>query len=458
MCVPLVDSGAASEHSQPMSNVSLARRAPIWVRSLMCLPLLVLPLACASEGGQTGDEFGSTAGDTGAIDNSRIKVELVDDEVHVTGRAGAVPDGATLQIKDIDSGEVIEVEADDDGSFDAVVDGDADGTYEVRVKGKSSIPAAVVSGEDAPSPEEEDAGSDDPVPNPTDTGSTPTQPDPTTEPTTDPTTEPTNPNVEPPPDPTTEPPDPTDPPSIDGGAVPEPLSEEEARAQFEAYVAENSSCSDDSECAILSPGCPLGCVAYVNASSEDEAKALAQSLVQQVENQCDYDCEAFGVAACLDGQCGERPEGTPMDPPQLCEATGGTWVDSTCGAYRCGEPTNLDCASGGCDCGPTGIFGSEGCEEAAECSDGLELTLVDEDFAYPTAPYLECAVDDDCTYAINSCSQCCTYSAVSADMAETYAENRAEVCEGYQGGVCDCEAREIDVACFEGACTIVEAQ
>jgi len=44
------------------------------------------------------------------------------------------------------------------------------------------------------------------------------------------------------------------------------LSEGRASDKWDAWVADHSSCSEDADCALVYPGCPLGCVSAVNAS------------------------------------------------------------------------------------------------------------------------------------------------------------------------------------------------
>lgn len=59
--------------------------------------------------------------------------------------------------------------------------------------------------------------------------------------------------------------------------------------------------------------------------------------------------------------------GAPTEQ-DLCEASGGTWDDTACGHYVCGEPNLCEALIPGCDCGPSMNFREgEGCQADEAC-------------------------------------------------------------------------------------------
>ena len=56
-----------------------------------------------------------------------------------------------------------------------------------------------------------------------------------------------------------------------------------------------------------------------------------------------------------------------VDPVDMCEQTGGTWDENSCGHYACGEVPDCDAVIPGCDCGEGQVFGPGGCEESLQC-------------------------------------------------------------------------------------------
>src|SRR5688572_26160024 len=215
MCGGLVDRDGASEHSLCMRHAPNVTRGLFTPSRLLFLfPLLVAPLAAcgARAGGQTGDEFTDMSDPAGRIDENRIRVVLVGAQVHVVGEAGAVPDRASVSITEVGSGEVVRTKADAEGAFDAAVPGEVSSEFEVAVEGDSSVDPVTIANEP--------------------TGGEPTELEP------------------------------------DASVPNEPLSAGEAQAQFGDYLADHQSCAEDAECTSIYPDCPLGCVAYVNASFE----------------------------------------------------------------------------------------------------------------------------------------------------------------------------------------------
>jgi hypothetical protein len=101
-------------------------------------------------------------------------------------------------------------------------------------------------------------------------------------------------------------------------------SEESVRAEFDAFVAASRSCATADECAVVSPGCPLGCQVAVRADKKDAVSAKAKSLIEQYEvggRSCDYDCIGLTQVVCEAGQCGFASE--PSTPGGGAGGTGG---------------------------------------------------------------------------------------------------------------------------------------
>jgi hypothetical protein len=83
-------------------------------------------------------------------------------------------------------------------------------------------------------------------------------------------------------------------------------SEAEVQAEFDAFVTDHATCEADTDCAVFSPGCPLGCWVAVRSDALDEAEALADDLIDDYVRggtACAYECVAGGAATCLAGQC-----------------------------------------------------------------------------------------------------------------------------------------------------------
>ena len=87
-------------------------------------------------------------------------------------------------------------------------------------------------------------------------------------------------------------------------------SAEEIQAEFAAHVEESNACVEDAECALISPGCPLGCFVSVRADAADACAAYAAQLIDEYERsgaRCDYDCIAPGPVRCEEGRCTADP-------------------------------------------------------------------------------------------------------------------------------------------------------
>src|SRR5262245_64921926 len=89
-------------------------------------------------------------------------------------------------------------------------------------------------------------------------------------------------------------------------------SEEEVQREFNALVAASNSCTRDSDCATVSPGCPLGCIVAVNAKHKQNVERRARELIDDYEaggQACAYGCVNPGRVACIANTCGfEAPD------------------------------------------------------------------------------------------------------------------------------------------------------
>jgi hypothetical protein len=86
-------------------------------------------------------------------------------------------------------------------------------------------------------------------------------------------------------------------------------SEEEIKAEFDAFVSIREDCTVDADCVIASTGCPLGCGTAVNREHEEEVEAKANELIEDYEGTgraCEYTCPQL-VAVCKARHCDEEP-------------------------------------------------------------------------------------------------------------------------------------------------------
>ena len=76
---------------------------------------------------------------------------------------------------------------------------------------------------------------------------------------------------------------------------------------WDEWVDEHNSCEVAADCALVFPGCPLGCATAVNVEFVDDAEAKASRLIGRYERfgrSCDYDCIATEEPVCNDaGRC-----------------------------------------------------------------------------------------------------------------------------------------------------------
>jgi hypothetical protein len=83
-------------------------------------------------------------------------------------------------------------------------------------------------------------------------------------------------------------------------------SEEDIQAEWDETVAASNACQSAADCALVSPGCPLGCFAAVNSAKKAEVEARAAELIKEYESggmACAYSCLAPGPLECTGGQC-----------------------------------------------------------------------------------------------------------------------------------------------------------
>jgi hypothetical protein len=83
-------------------------------------------------------------------------------------------------------------------------------------------------------------------------------------------------------------------------------SEEDVKAEFESFVAQNNHCTAATDCAIAGASCPLGCFVAVRSDRKAAVEAKARELVEEYERggqRCDYDCVPAGQLACDQNRC-----------------------------------------------------------------------------------------------------------------------------------------------------------
>lgn len=82
--------------------------------------------------------------------------------------------------------------------------------------------------------------------------------------------------------------------------------EDEIQAEFDSYVAARQSCEDDGDCALVYPGCPLGCYVVVATVHVNDVKHKAEELIDDYErggSTCDYSCLEPPIPICPAGRC-----------------------------------------------------------------------------------------------------------------------------------------------------------
>lgn len=87
-------------------------------------------------------------------------------------------------------------------------------------------------------------------------------------------------------------------------------SADQIQADFDEHVAARGACTVDADCAVISPGCPLGCFVAVRADAAEECEAYARELIASYErggSRCAYDCVVPGPPRCEAGSCRVDP-------------------------------------------------------------------------------------------------------------------------------------------------------
>lgn len=88
-------------------------------------------------------------------------------------------------------------------------------------------------------------------------------------------------------------------------------SAEDIQAAFRETVEASNACELDTDCAIASADCPLGCWVAVRADQVESVEARADELITDYERggpRCVYDCTAPSTPTCTDGRCTAEPE------------------------------------------------------------------------------------------------------------------------------------------------------
>lgn len=84
------------------------------------------------------------------------------------------------------------------------------------------------------------------------------------------------------------------------------ISADRAGEQWDDWVDQHSSCEVDEDCALIYPGCPLGCADAVAAEYLEDAEEEADDLIRRYERPgrgCDYSCMPVGDPYCDAGTC-----------------------------------------------------------------------------------------------------------------------------------------------------------
>lgn len=83
-------------------------------------------------------------------------------------------------------------------------------------------------------------------------------------------------------------------------------SEEEVKANWEAFLAKHQACKADSDCTLVHPGCPLGCASPIAVDAVAAGERVAKDLIDDYESggrSCEYECVVICGAACEANQC-----------------------------------------------------------------------------------------------------------------------------------------------------------
>lgn len=88
-------------------------------------------------------------------------------------------------------------------------------------------------------------------------------------------------------------------------------SEGQIRDEFRRYVHGANQCEEARECALVYPGCPLGCFVAMRSDRAAEVERKAQQLIEDYESDttsCEYGCPPPGAVQCVDGRCSVEVE------------------------------------------------------------------------------------------------------------------------------------------------------
>jgi len=80
----------------------------------------------------------------------------------------------------------------------------------------------------------------------------------------------------------------------------------DTQREWKSYLDGLPDCDVDADCAIIEPGCPLGCYASVPLDSRSEAEPVAADLVDQYRTglrPCTYECGPRPMGICDDKRC-----------------------------------------------------------------------------------------------------------------------------------------------------------
>lgn len=83
-------------------------------------------------------------------------------------------------------------------------------------------------------------------------------------------------------------------------------SEEDVKHDWQEFLDKHQACSQNSDCTLIHPGCPLGCIAAIRADKATEGERVAADLIDDYESagrSCEYDCIAVCGAACEAERC-----------------------------------------------------------------------------------------------------------------------------------------------------------
>lgn len=80
--------------------------------------------------------------------------------------------------------------------------------------------------------------------------------------------------------------------------------QEALRPDFEKSVSEHVACTEASDCAVLTPGCPFDCYVGVRGSDVALVEARARELISKLGDcRCMYRCIGKPKVSCVQGKC-----------------------------------------------------------------------------------------------------------------------------------------------------------